>query len=49
MLGAFAKATGLVTLDNLEKALKEKLSREAVVRNYAAVTESYHETRVLAG
>ncbi len=49
MLGAFAKATGLVTLDNLEKALKEKLSREAVVRNYAAVTESYQETRVLAG
>ncbi len=44
MLGAFAKATGLVTLENLEKALEEKLSSGAVSRNFASVTEAYQET-----
>ncbi len=47
MLGAFAKATGLVTLENLEKALEEKLSSGAVRRNFASVTEAYRETAII--
>jgi 2-oxoacid:acceptor oxidoreductase gamma subunit (pyruvate/2-ketoisovalerate family) len=49
MLGAFARATELVTLDNLEMALGEKLSREAVARNFATVKDAWEETRVMAG
>ncbi len=44
MLGAFARAAGMVSLENMEKALRGKLSREAVVKNYAAVKAAYDET-----
>jgi 2-oxoacid:acceptor oxidoreductase gamma subunit (pyruvate/2-ketoisovalerate family) len=46
MLGAFARAAGMVSLENLEKALRGKLSREAVVKNYAAVKAAYEETLI---
>jgi 2-oxoacid:acceptor oxidoreductase gamma subunit (pyruvate/2-ketoisovalerate family) len=44
MLGAFAKITGLVSLENIEKALKAKLPKTAVARNFAAVKAAYEET-----
>lgn len=44
MLGAFAKITGLVSLDNIEKALKAKLPKEAVARNFATVKAAFEET-----
>lgn len=44
MLGAFAKITGLVSLDNIEKALKVKLPKEAVARNFATVKAAYDAT-----
>lgn len=46
MLGAFARAAGMVSLDNLEKALRGKLSREAVLKNYAAVKAAHDETLI---
>lgn len=44
MLGAFARAAGMVSLENLEKALRGKLSREAVPKNFAAVKAAHDET-----
>ena len=46
LLGALAKVSGLVSLDNIEKALKHKLSREHVSRNAAAAKTAYDETQV---
>ncbi|MBA4396211.1 MAG: pyruvate oxidoreductase subunit gamma [Syntrophus sp. (in: bacteria)] len=46
MLGAFARAAGMVSLKNLEKALRGKLSREAVSKNYAAVNAAHDETLI---
>ncbi len=44
MLGAFARAAGLISLENLEKALRGKLSREQVFKNFAAVNAAYETT-----
>lgn len=46
VLGALAKVSGLVSLENIEKALKHKLSREHVARNVAAAKTAYEETQV---
>ncbi len=46
MLGAFARATGLVSLDNLEKALNHKLPPGQGARNLATVKAAYEETRM---
>jgi 2-oxoacid:acceptor oxidoreductase gamma subunit (pyruvate/2-ketoisovalerate family) len=46
MLGAFARASGMVSLDNLEKALRGKLSREAVFKNFASVKAAYEATAI---
>jgi 2-oxoacid:acceptor oxidoreductase gamma subunit (pyruvate/2-ketoisovalerate family) len=46
LLGALAKASGLVSLDNIEKALKHKLSREHVARNLAAAKTAYEQTQL---
>ena len=45
ILGAFAKATGLVSLDGLKKAIKQKFSgkgREIIEKNIKAVTKAYN-------
>lgn len=44
LLGAFAKATGLVSLDNIEKVLKKKLARDIADTNFAAVYDAYNST-----
>lgn len=44
LLGAFAKATGLVSLDNIEKVLKKKLARDIADANFAAVCDAYNST-----
>ncbi|MDA8125031.1 MAG: 2-oxoacid:acceptor oxidoreductase family protein [Deltaproteobacteria bacterium] len=43
MLGLFAKASGLVTLDFLEKGLRWKLSGTAAETNIAALRAAYEE------
>jgi pyruvate ferredoxin oxidoreductase gamma subunit/phenylglyoxylate dehydrogenase gamma subunit len=48
MLGAFAKATGLVSVESLEKALAETDFRDAgLVQNIEAVRRGYAETTVI--
>jgi 2-oxoacid:acceptor oxidoreductase gamma subunit (pyruvate/2-ketoisovalerate family) len=44
MLGVLSKASGLVSLEYLEKGLKWKLSGEAATANIAAVRAAYEET-----
>jgi len=44
LLGAFAKATGMVSLDNIEKVLKKKLARDIADTNFAAVCDAYNST-----
>lgn len=47
MLGAFARATGLVSVDSLEKALEETHFRDAGLKqNVEAVRRGFAETRV---
>ena len=44
MLGAFAKATKLLSLKSLEYAIKERFSGELAVKNIAAVERAYSQT-----
>jgi 2-oxoisovalerate/pyruvate ferredoxin oxidoreductase gamma subunit len=48
MLGVLSKASGLVSLEYLEKGLKWKLSGEAATANIAAVRAAYEETSLKA-
>jgi len=46
ILGAFAKYTGLITLEALKKAIKEKFADkgpEIIAKNIAAVTRAYQQ------
>ncbi|MBN1662608.1 MAG: 2-oxoacid:acceptor oxidoreductase family protein [Deltaproteobacteria bacterium] len=47
LLGAFARATGLVTMEYLEMGLKWKLSGTVAETNIAALRAAYAETRLL--
>jgi len=44
MLGVFSKASGLVSLEHLEKGLKWKLSGGAAATNIAALRAAYEES-----
>lgn len=44
MLGAIARATGLVSLENIEKGLKKKMPPDAARANFSAVTAAYDKT-----
>ncbi len=46
MLGAFAKATKLVTLESLEEAIMEKFSGSLAEKNIKAVEAAYNEMKV---
>jgi len=46
MLGAFVKATRLITMKSLEEALKEKFSGALLEKNIQTVKKSYDETKV---
>jgi Pyruvate/2-oxoacid:ferredoxin oxidoreductase gamma subunit len=46
MLGAFSRASGLVSLDNIEKALKQKLASDAATLNFEVVRSAYEGTTV---
>ena len=47
MLGAFAKATKLVTMKSLEEALKEKFEGKTLEKNIQAVKKAYEETKII--
>ncbi len=44
MLGVFAKASGLISLESMEKGLKWKLSGTAATTNIAALRAAFEET-----
>ncbi|MBN2438560.1 MAG: 2-oxoacid:acceptor oxidoreductase family protein [Deltaproteobacteria bacterium] len=46
MLGVLSKASGLVSLDHLEKGLKWKLSGAVAAANIAALRAAYEETSI---
>lgn len=46
MLGVFAKASGLVDVEHMEKGLKWKLSGTAAATNIAALRSAYEEVRI---
>jgi pyruvate ferredoxin oxidoreductase gamma subunit/2-oxoisovalerate ferredoxin oxidoreductase gamma subunit len=46
LLGAFAKATGIVSLENIEKALRSKLSATVASQNFETVQAAYGSTVV---
>jgi len=45
MLGAFAKVTGLITLENLEKAFASKFSPEIAKKNIEAARACYNQLK----
>ena len=45
MLGAFAKASGLVSLESLEEAIKEKFPDKIIQSNVSAVKKAYEEVK----
>jgi len=45
MLGAFAKATGLVTLESLVEAISERFSGSVKEKNIHAIKRAYEETK----
>jgi pyruvate ferredoxin oxidoreductase gamma subunit len=45
MLGAFAKATNLISLENLIASIKERFNGELRKKNVLAVKRAYEETR----
>lgn len=46
MLGAFCRVTGLVTLENIERALKRKMASDAAGANFAVVRAAFEKTIV---
>jgi len=46
MIGAFAKASGLITLDSIEKVLEESFGKKADI-NYQAAKKAYEQTSVV--
>jgi len=47
MLGAFAKATKLVSLDSLINVINEHFSSKLAEKNIAAIKAAYEQTKVM--
>ena len=45
MLGAVAKVTGIVSLESVEKIVKERFGRDIAEKNFAVIKEAYEEVR----
>jgi Pyruvate/2-oxoacid:ferredoxin oxidoreductase gamma subunit len=45
MLGCVAKATGIVTLEGIEKTLKGRFRIDLAEKNFAIIKESYQEAK----
>lgn len=45
MLGAVARATGLVSLESLKKTVKERFRSDIAEKNFAVIEEAYKEAR----
>ena len=49
MLGAFARATQLVTLESVERAIADKFPAELARRNFEAARQTYECTKLATG
>jgi len=47
LLGAVAKATGIVTLKGIQKTLKEKFKPDLAEKNFAVVQNAYNEVKFI--
>ncbi|MHA1303173.1 MAG: 2-oxoacid:acceptor oxidoreductase family protein [Candidatus Heimdallarchaeaceae archaeon] len=47
MLGCFAKATGIVSLESVEKAIEKTLGSKIAPKNIEAARRAYEETKVV--
>jgi 2-oxoisovalerate/pyruvate ferredoxin oxidoreductase gamma subunit len=45
LLGAVAKATGIVTMDGIEKTVKGRFKAELAEKNFAVIKEAYKEAK----
>ncbi len=45
MLGAFARATGAISLESLEKIVKERFRLDVAEKNFAVAKEAYEEAK----
>jgi pyruvate ferredoxin oxidoreductase gamma subunit/2-oxoisovalerate ferredoxin oxidoreductase gamma subunit len=45
LLGAVAKATGIVTLEGIAKTLKNRFKPDLAEKNFAVVQEAYNEVK----
>ena len=45
MLGAVARATGIINLESVEKTVKERFRRDIAERNFAVIKEAYQEAK----
>jgi Pyruvate/2-oxoacid:ferredoxin oxidoreductase gamma subunit len=45
MLGAVARVTGIVSLETVEKMVKERFRPDVAVKNFAVVKEAYQEVK----
>ena len=46
LLGVVAKATGVVTLDGIEKTVKGRFKQDLAEKNFAVIKEAYKEAKV---
>jgi Pyruvate/2-oxoacid:ferredoxin oxidoreductase gamma subunit len=45
MLGAVARATGIVRLKSIEKTVTERFRRDIAEKNFAVIKEAYEEAQ----
>jgi len=45
MLGAVARVTGIVSLESVEKTVKERFRRDVAEKNFAVIKEAYKEAK----
>lgn len=45
MLGTVARVTGIISLESLDRIIKERFRRDLAERNFAVVKEAYQEVR----
>jgi Pyruvate/2-oxoacid:ferredoxin oxidoreductase gamma subunit len=45
MLGAVAHVTGIISLESVEKVIKERFRQDVAEKNFAVVKEAYEEVK----
>ncbi len=45
MLGAVARATGVISLESVEKTVKERFRLDLAEKNFAVIKEAYQEAK----